>query len=131
MQSHPEGKNRPDGLLLRDALISFGVLLLVFAAFDDITTDNATSFRFEYTALIFCAAWLSMLGVRLIKNGHRVLGAVSLAALGAAVWSRQDIGPGITPGLWPGYVMTTGAFLWFVALATMLLVRGWRGLSRA
>ena len=41
--------------LPRDAFVTIAVLLLVFAAFDDITTDDATSFPLEYTILdCFC-----------------------------------------------------------------------------
>lgn len=129
MQPHPHDR-RAGMRLLRDALISFVVLFLVFAAFDDITTDNATRFTVEYTVLIACAAWLGWLALGLIRSVHRTLGLVSLAALAGALWGQRGIGPGITPGLWPAYVVTTGAFLWFVALAMVLLVLGVRIVSR-
>jgi len=44
--------------LFRDGVITLVVLLLVFAAFDDITTDNATALPVEYSLLIACGAWL-------------------------------------------------------------------------
>ena len=54
---------------IRDVVVSFGALLLAFAAFDDITTDRtATSFRVEYTALFACAMWFVFLAVKLIRH---------------------------------------------------------------
>ena len=44
-------RNAASRRLLRDAVVTIAALLLVFAAFDDITTDNATSFPLEYTIL--------------------------------------------------------------------------------
>lgn len=99
-------------------------LLLVFAAFDDITTDNGTSFRVEYAFLGACAAWFAYVAVRLVGRGHRVLGVISLLALAGAVWGQRTIGPGIVPGLWPGYAVTTTAYLWFWALALLMIFRG-------
>jgi hypothetical protein len=114
------------GILIRDGMLSFVALLLAFAAFDDITTDNATSFRVEYTMLVICAVWLGSVAVRLLRRGYRTLGIASLAALAAALWGQFAIGRAITPGFWPGYVVTDGAFLWFLALAVGLLVQGFR-----
>jgi hypothetical protein len=119
------------GLRIWYALVTLFVLYIVFAAFDDITTDNATSFTFEYVALAGCAVWLAFLSVALIRARLKVLGTVSLIALAGALWGQREIGPGITPGLWPAYVVTTGAFLWFVALSFILLVLGWRAASRS
>jgi hypothetical protein len=113
-------------LFARDAWVSFVVLVLAFAAFDDITTDNATSFRFEYTALAICALWLGSMAVRLLRFGYQTPGIVSLAVLAAALWGQRTIGPGSTVGFWSGYVVTMGAFLWFLALAICLLVLGCR-----
>ena len=119
-------------LFVHDALVSFGAVLLVFAAFDDITTDlTATSFTIEYTALLACAIWFGVVAVRLIRLGYRTLGMLSLAALAGGLWGQRAIGPGITPGLWPEYVITTSAFLWFLALAISLLVLGYRSRSTA
>jgi hypothetical protein len=114
---------------LRDGLVTMGVLLLVFAAFDDITTDNATTFRLEYTFLLASAGWLFFLALRLLRHHDRVIGAVSLLALAAAVWAQRAIGPGITPGFWSEYVVATAAYVWFSALSFVLLFRGWRGYS--
>ena len=113
-------------LLLRDAAATVIALLLVFAAADDITTDSATQFPVEYTILIACGGWLLFLAVRLLRERYLVLGSVSLLALVIAAWGQRAIRPGITPGLWPEYVATTAAFVWFWTLSFILLWRGWR-----
>lgn len=115
---------------LRDGLVTVGVLLLVFAAFDDITTDNATSFPLEYTILIACAGWLLFLALRLMRQRHNALGVVSLLALVSGVVAQRAIRPGITPGFWTEYVVATAAYLWFVAISALLLWRGGRGYSK-
>jgi hypothetical protein len=112
--------------LLRDGAVTFAVLLLSFAAFDDITTGNETDLRLEYGALLVCTGWLLFVTFRLIRASHRVLGAISSVALAGALWGQREIGPGITPGPWPAYVLTAAAFLWFIVVAVALLVLGWR-----
>ena len=129
MQPHVPGRHS-GGFFLRDGLISFVALLLVFAAFDDITTDNATHFTVEYTALVLCAVWFVFVAASLIRVGRRTLGMLSLAALLGALWAQRGVGPGITPGLWPEYVAMTGVFLWFLALAAILVMFSWRGVPR-
>jgi hypothetical protein len=52
----------------RDAVVTIAALLLGFAAFDDITTDNATSFPLEYTTLTAAAIWLLFIAVRLMRR---------------------------------------------------------------
>jgi hypothetical protein len=96
---------------------TFAALLIIFAAFDDITTDNATTFRAEYTLVVICAVWLAFIAVRLARSGHPRLGAASLVALAIGLWSQRAIGPGIVPGFWLEYVAATAAYLWFAALA--------------
>ena len=110
--------------------MSFVALLLVFAAFDDITTDNATQFTVEYAVLVACGAWFGFVAVSLIRVGRRTLGMLSSAALLAAIWAQRGIGPGITPGLWPEYVVMSVVFLWFLSLAVTLVVIGCRGVPR-
>lgn len=106
---------------LASGLITFAALLLIFAAFDDITTDNATTFRTEYAFLLACTGWLLFVAVRLLRAGHLLLGGASLLALAAGLWAQRAIGPGIVPGLWAEYIVLTVAYLWFVALATGLV----------
>ena len=127
----PHHRNSTE-ILIRDALLSFVVLLFAFGAFDDITTDNDTSFAVEYAMLALGAAWFVSLAVRLLRLGYRMLGIASLAALAGALWGQRAIGQGITPVFWPGYLATAGAFLWFLVLAISLLVlaaRSWASTS--
>ena len=126
--------NRPAGpsihdhavALLRDGVVTLAALMLAFAAFDDITTGTESNFTLEYAALLACAGWLLSVTLRLLRASHRVLGAISFIALAGAVWAQSEIGRGIVPGLWPAYVMTASAFLWFSVVAVVLLVSGWR-----
>jgi hypothetical protein len=115
--------NRP---LRSDGLISLVALGLAFAAFDDITTDNASSFRVEYSVLIACAAWFAFLAARLIRRRCRTLGVVSLVALTGATWAQQAIGQGITPAPWAEYFFLVGTFFWFLAIAIWLVAFGAR-----
>ncbi len=116
---------------LRDAVVTFVILLLVFAAFDDITTDNATAFPVEYTFLAISAIWLAFVSVQLMRNQHQVLGGLSLAALAAGIWGQGGVGPGITPGWWPEYVATVAACLWFWVLCLILFWYAWAGRSKS
>ena len=125
----PSAGRHPSGFRRRDGLITFGVLLLAFAAFDDITTDNSTDFTVEYTALVACAMWFGLVAAKLIHLGRRTLGMLSLVALLGALWAQRGIGPGITR-LWPEYVAMIAVFLWFLALAATLMVLGWRAEPR-
>jgi hypothetical protein len=132
MDRQPSVRGRHSGqFLLRDALISLVALLLAFAAFDDITTDNSTRFTTEYIVLLGCALWFGFLAVRLIRVGRRTLGFLSLLALSGALWGQRGIGTDITPALWPEYVVTIGVFLWFLALTATLMVLGRRGVAHS
>jgi hypothetical protein len=112
--------------LLENAGLTAVALLLVFAAYDDITTDNATTFRVEYTLLAGCAGWLFFVAWRLLRGGHRILGFASLVALGGAFWSQRAFGPVMVAGLRPEYIVMATAYLWFWALAAAMLWLGWR-----
>src|SRR4029453_7135946 len=106
--------------LPRDAVVTIAALLLVFAAFDDITTDNATSFPLEYTILAASAVWLLFIAVRLMRHGHGLLGGISLLALASAVWGQPAV------GFKPEYVAMMTAYGWFCALSLAMLWRAWR-----
>jgi hypothetical protein len=112
--------------LFANAAITLVALLLVFAAFDDITTDNATTFRVEYTLLVGCVGWLLFVAWSLIRGGQRTLGYASLVALAGALWAQHAIGPGMVPGLRPEYIVMTTAYFWFWALAGAMLRLAWR-----
>jgi hypothetical protein len=115
--------------------LTIAVLLLVFAAFDDITTDNATSFPLEYTLLAASAVWLLFIAVRLTRHGHGLLGGISLLALASAVWGQRAIGPGVvwgqrSGGLKPEYLAVMTAYGWFCALSLAMLWWAWRERSK-
>ena len=120
MHQHAEkpGRIPSDAVLIVDGLVTFAFVVLAWLAFDDITTDNATSFTVEYTCLLACAVWCLVVAVRLATKGHFVLGA--------AVWGQRSIGPGTVPSWQPHYVATAAAMVWFLSLAVVLLVLGFR-----
>ena len=111
---------------LRDGIVTLAAMAIAYAAFDDITTGNETDFRQEYLVLLVCLMWLMFVAVRLMRLRHRGLGIASLAALAGAIWGQFQIGLGIIPGMWPGYLVTVGAMLWFVVLSGVLVVLGGR-----
>jgi hypothetical protein len=124
-----------DRRLPGNAVVMIAALLLVFAAFDDITTDNATSFRPEYTILVAVAVWLLFIAVRLMGHGHGLLGGISLVALASAVWGQRAVGPGVVwgqhaAGFTPEYAAVVTAYGWFCALSLAMLWRAWRERSR-
>jgi hypothetical protein len=109
-----------------DGVVTLAFLVLAWLAFDDITTDNATSFPVEYTCLLACAIWCLVVAVRLAAKGRFILGTASALALGAAVWGQRSIGPGTVPSWRPQYVATVAAIVWFLSLAVVLVVLGFR-----
>ena len=110
--------------LPREAVVTIAALLLVFAAFDDITTDRATSFPLEYTTLIASAVWLLFIAGRVMRHGHGLLGGISLLVLAGAGWGQR------AAGLKPEYVAVMTAYGWFCALSLAMLWRAWRERSR-
>jgi hypothetical protein len=113
-------------MFVRNGAITVVALLVMFGAFDDITTDKATAFPVEYTSLFVCVAWLLFVTWSLFRTRHHVLGSISLLAVVTGVWAQRAIGPGIVPGWWTAYVVITAAYLWFWALSLTLLWLGWR-----
>jgi hypothetical protein len=121
--------------LITDAVVTIAALLLIFAAFDDITTDNATSFPLEYTILAASPVWLLFIAIRLMRHGHGLVGGLSLLALASAVWGQRAVGPGVvwgqrTVGLKPEYVAVMIAYGWFCALSLAMLWWSWCERSR-
>jgi hypothetical protein len=109
---------------------TLAAFVLAFLAFDDITTDNATTFTLEYGLLLLCAAWCLFVSIRLIGRGNRVLGILSLVTLTGAVWGQRRIGPGTAPAWQPEYLATATGMLWLLALSAILVVMGFRHLRR-
>ena len=114
---------------LFDGVVTAGAVVLAFLAFDDITTDNATSFRFEYTCLVACAGWVILLAARLARRGHRVLAGLTGALLLAVVWGQRKIGPGVRASWQPEYVIATAAVFGIMLAACYLVVIGLRSMS--
>ena len=120
-----EDAERPSaGRFLTYAFVTFAVLVVAFAAFDDITTGKETDFTLEYVALLGSAIWLLFTAVHLVRSGYRVLGGASLIVLACALWAQRGIGSGITSGRWPEYVVMAAAFVWFTALSIILVWMG-------
>lgn len=111
--------------LIRDGVLTLAAVLLSVAAFDDITTGSETDFTTEYGALLVCAGWLLVVTFRLIRASRLAVGAPSFVLLAGALWGQREIGPGMTPDLWPAYVVTASAYLWFMVVSVMLIVSGW------
>ena len=108
--------------LVRDAVITLAMVVLAVLALDDITTDSAQSFPLERTALVACAIWFSVVAWRLWRQGHRVLGALSLGLVTILALGQPTIGPGTVPtqlGSF-GYLATVGALAWFLFVAGVL-----------
>jgi hypothetical protein len=112
---------------VRVGVVTLAVVALAFAAFDDITTDNATRFPLEYSMLSAGGAWCLIVIVRLARASHRALAVVSLIVLGAAVWGAPALGDRTLSGLAPRYLATLAGLTWFFALAVVLILSGLRG----
>ena len=96
-----------------EGVVTLAMVILALLAFEDITTDNATTFTAEYSCLLACAIWFLVLVIRLAGTRHFVLGGASALVLGAAVWGQHAIGPGTTPSWQPEYVAVVAAVGWF------------------
>lgn len=117
-----------------EAAVTIGLGVLAWLALDDITTDNSTGFRPEYTLLAACGAWCLFLAYDVLKQGYRRLGTTSVVALASAVWvasdglgHKRDGGWGV---FWPEYTVMLVAWLWFLALGIVLSAAGRRVMRR-
>ena len=105
--------------LVRDAVITFALVVLAVLALDDITTDSARSFPLERTALAGCAVWFSVVAWRLWRHGYRVLAVLSFGLVAVGALAQPTIGPGTVP-MQLGYLATVGALAWFLVVAGVL-----------
>jgi hypothetical protein len=113
----------------RDAMVTLLVVGLALAALDDITTDKSTgNFLPERIMLAACAAWLAFVAARLIREGHRILGGLSLGVLALGAAAQPGLGPSLAPMSlkYGAYGATVGALGWFVVLGGILAWRAWR-----
>lgn len=113
-----------------EAAVTIGLVVLASLALDDITTDNSTGFRPEYTLLAVCGARCLFLAYDLLKQGYRGLGTTSMVAVALAVWVASDgLGHKRDGGwsvFWPEYTVMLLAWLWFLALAMVFIALGRR-----
>lgn len=105
---------------MRDAVVTLIAVALAFMALDDITTDNDTNFILERTMLVVSACWFAAVSWRLVRQGRRTLGGLSLGVAILAAVAQQTIGAGVAPGLWTGYLISVLGLLWFAVLAIAL-----------
>lgn len=121
---------RAPSSLAAEATLTLVAMFIAFLALDDITTDNATGFRPEYSLLALAGAWLLVFVVQLWRNGRSSLAVISLVFLIAAAWVIMDgIGHERDGGwiaFWPEYSTVTAAWLSLTVIAGALLVRGLR-----
>jgi hypothetical protein len=130
----PNGGMAAPACLAVEASVTLLGALFAFLALDDITTDNATTgFRPEYRMLACCGIWLLFFLFQLWRKGRRMLAGLSALLLCAAAWVTIDgIGHKNAGGwsvFWPEYSVILVAWLWFMAIAIMLLAQAFRRAS--
>ena len=113
---------------LVDGMVTLVAVVLTYLAFDDVTTDNAISFRNEYECLRLCAGWNVILSARLARRGHRVFAGVCAGLLLAILWGQRKIGPGTRASWQPEYVIATAALVAMLLLVCYLVIRGFRSI---
>lgn len=123
--THGHRDERSRGQLLRDAAVTLAAVLLAYAAFDDITTDRATTFTVEWVGLAVCGVALAIVSWRLVRSEHRWLGSISAVALVAAIGAGSTIRPGTGP-FQIEYLTTIAGLLWFLGLVGILTGQAWR-----
>ena len=102
-------------------VVSAFVLLLTWAALDDITTDTAQRFDVEYTLLALSGAWFAGIGAWLVVRRRTMLGSATLAAVVVGVpafWSLPHRGEQASGFNYAGLV----PLVWCLALMVWLLV---------
>lgn len=111
--------------------ITLVAVLWSYAALDDITTDDATSFTVEYAVLVLSAVWCLRVASKLMGGGHFALGLVSALVVVAALWGFGSLRPGTVPSWEPRYVATVTSLGWFFLLSVYLLASGWKTLTES
>jgi len=72
-------------------LVSLLLLLLIWGALDDITTDPYPTHAAEYFALACAGAWFFAEALRLRRRGHRILSAAAVTSLAAGAAAVYDL----------------------------------------
>ena len=106
------------------ALLTIPALYLVWAAFHDIAHGEA-DLTGEYTILGLCAVWFLSLAVILVRVKHRLLGLISVMAVGAGLWGQGVVGSAGTGNVSARLIAISGAFLWFLLLVPVLGFLSW------
>ena len=102
-------------------VMSVFVLLLTWAALDDITTDTAQRFDLEYMFLILSGIWFVGIGAWLVLRRRTMLGLATLVAVGIGVpafWSLPHRGEPVNAVSYLGWV----PLLWCAGLTVWQLV---------
>ena len=105
-------------------VVSAFLLLLTWAALDDITTDTAHRFDVEYTLLALAGAWFVGIGAWLVARRRTLMGSATLAAVVvgiAAFWSLPQRGEQASGLTYSGLA----ALAWCLALVVWLLWLRW------
>jgi hypothetical protein len=104
--------------------LSFVVLLLTWAALDDITTDNANSFPVEYALLVLSGIWFGSVAAYLLGRRSAVAGIISVVAVVTGVVAFWSLPHHYAPGSW---VNQLGWFpiAWFLGVAVRMALRPW------
>lgn len=103
-------------------VVSILLLVLAWLALDDITTDNATTFEFEYTMLVWCGVWFTSVAIWLLVRRRPVLGIASLVAVALAVVAFWSLPHHYAPAAPVNYLGAV-SLVWFLALAIWLVAR--------
>ena len=104
-------------------IASILLLMLVWAALDDITTDSAKGqFAAEYLFLVICGVWFAAVATWLLVRRRVLAGVISLFAVALAVaafWSLPHHYAPVSP------VNHLGLFslAWFLGLAVWMVAR--------
>ncbi len=100
--------------------VSVVVLLLTWAALDDITTDNANSFPFEYSLLVLSGIWFGSVAVYLLGRRRALAGVTSAAAVAVGVVAYWSLPHHHAPASW---VNQLGLFplAWFLVLTVRMI----------
>ena len=72
-RTHPDSN---PGMLIIGGFITLAAVLIAYAAFDDITTDDAATFTVEYVILIFCTSWSVFVPIIFLIERKLIIGTV-------------------------------------------------------
>ncbi len=95
-------------------------LVLSWAALDDITTDNATSFPLEYGILIGAGIWFAALGVWLLVKRRTLSGACSILAVALGLLAFRSLPHHYQPASFVN-LLGYASLAWFLGTTVWLL----------